>query len=85
MKDLLGDLQQPRYEEILNKLVIEPSKTSISMTRPSDTHYGEEDHLLRFPVTPAGGHAASTDDLLKLGEYFYQRCQDVRFMEGVKK
>jgi CubicO group peptidase (beta-lactamase class C family) len=77
--------QNLSYEEILNKLVIEPSKTNISMTRPSDTHYGEEDHLSRFPVTPAGGHAASTDDLLKLGEYLYERCHDARFMEGVKK
>jgi len=79
--------QNLSYEEILNKLVIEPSKTNISMTRPVDVHYKAEDveHLSKYPVTPAGGHFASTDDLLKLGEYLYQRCQDQEFMKGVKK
>ena len=79
--------QNLSYEEILNKLVIDPSRTNISMTQPVDVHYKSEDaeHLSKYPVTPAGGHFASTDDLLKLGEYLYQRCQDQEFMKGVKK
>lgn len=79
--------QNLSYEEILNKLVIEPSQTNISMTRPADAHYKAEDadHLSKYPATPAGGHFASTDDLLKLGKYLYQRCQDQEFIEGVKK
>jgi len=79
--------QNLSYEEILNKLVIDPSRTNISMTRPVDVHYKAEDveHLSKYPVTPAGGHFASSDDLLKLGEYLYQRCQDPKFMEGIKK
>ncbi len=79
--------QDLSYEEILNKLVIEPSKTAISMTRPDGVHYKAEDaeSLPKYPATPAGGHFASADDLLKLGEYLHHRCQDPVFMDGVKK
>jgi CubicO group peptidase (beta-lactamase class C family) len=79
--------QNLSYEKILHKLVVEPSKTNISMVRPDDVHYKDEDkdHLSKLPVTPAGGHFASADDLLKFGEYLYGRCQDKKFLENVKK
>lgn len=75
------------YEKILDELVIQPSQTNISMTRPADIHYKEEDreHLSKFPASPAGGHFASIEDFLKLGQYLQRRCQDSNFMELVKK
>jgi len=82
----LKEGQNLGYEEILHKLVVEPSKTKISMARTDDVHYKEEDnHLSKLPVTPAGGHFASAADLLKFGKYIYERCKNEKFLENVKK
>lgn len=75
------------YENILQKLVIEPSETAISMVKTAAVHFKAEDseHVAKFPATPAGGHFASVDDLLQLGKYLYERCKNPDFMAAVTK
>lgn len=53
----------------------------------NEVHYREDDknHLEKFPATPAGGHFASVDDLMKFGDHLYARSKDAKFMAALKK
>ncbi|MBU6339661.1 MAG: serine hydrolase [Rickettsiales bacterium] len=70
------------YEELLHKLVIAPSKTNISMTKPDGAYHDE--YMPEFPSNPAGGHYASLRDFEAFGTYLVERCKDPVFMRMIE-
>lgn len=75
------NLEQLNFFGILKKYVNDPAKIeNFSATRPENGIFNKADKVAGDWVGgPAGGYWTTTEDLVKFGQWLYQKCSDPQF------